>query len=50
MYGDTTLADVEALCREEAGKLGLEVKFLQSNYEGQLIDWIHELGPEGQVR
>lgn len=46
VYGSTTLADVEAMCREEAGKLGLDVEFHQSNHEGQLIDWIHALGPE----
>lgn len=48
VYGRTTLADVEAMCREEAGKLGLDVEFHQSNHEGQIIDWIHELG--AQVR
>jgi 3-dehydroquinate dehydratase-2 len=46
VYGSTTLADVEELCRQEAGKLGLEVVFRQSNHEGQLIDWIHETGAE----
>jgi 3-dehydroquinate dehydratase II len=46
VYGTTTLADVEAMCREEGGKLGLEVVFRQSNHEGQLIDWIHEAGAE----
>jgi 3-dehydroquinate dehydratase II len=44
VYGTTTLADVEALCREEAEKLGLDVVFRQSNHEGQIIDWIHEYG------
>jgi 3-dehydroquinate dehydratase-2 len=44
VYGRTTLAGVEELCRQEAGKLGLEVVFRQSNHEGQLIDWIHEAG------
>ena len=44
VYGSTTLADVEELCREAAGKLGLDVLFRQSNHEGQLIDWIHECG------
>ena len=44
VYGTTTLADVEELCRQEAGKLGLEVVFRQSNHDGQLIDWIHETG------
>jgi 3-dehydroquinate dehydratase II len=44
VYGSTTLADVEDLCRQEAGKLGLELEFLQSNHEGQLVDWIQEAG------
>jgi 3-dehydroquinate dehydratase-2 len=44
VYGRTTIADVEALCREASGKLGLELIFHQSNYEGQLIDWVHETG------
>jgi 3-dehydroquinate dehydratase-2 len=45
VYGSTTLADVEDLCRETAEELGLELDFRQSNHEGQLIDWIHEAGP-----
>ena len=44
VYGHTTLADVEVMCRAEADKLGLETIFRQSNHEGQLIDWIHETG------
>ena len=50
VYGRTTLADVEKMCREEAGKLGLDLEFRQSNHEGQLIDWIHEFGRGGQGR
>lgn len=46
VYGRTTIADVEAMCREEGGKLGLDVEFRQSNHEGALIDWIHEFGAE----
>jgi 3-dehydroquinate dehydratase-2 len=42
VYGKATLADVEALCREAATRLALEIDFRQSNHEGQLIDWIHE--------
>jgi 3-dehydroquinate dehydratase-2 len=48
VYGTTTLADVEQLCRTEADRLGLDLVFRQSNHEGQLIDWIHEAG--AQVR
>ena len=44
VYGSTTLADVEKMCRTEADKLGLELDFRQSNHEGTLIDWIHECG------
>ena len=46
VYGTTTLTDVEKLCRDEAERLGLETQFRQSNYEGQLIEWIHETGAE----
>jgi 3-dehydroquinate dehydratase-2 len=46
VYGAETLADVERLCREEGAALGVEVDCRQSNYEGQLIDWIHEAGRE----
>ena len=44
VYGTTSLADVEEMCREAAGKLGLDLDFRQSNHEGQLIDWLHECG------
>ncbi len=40
IYGSTTLAQVEAICREAAGDDPLE--FRQSNREYELIDWIHE--------
>ena len=40
IYGKTTLAEIEALCRDEAGAVAVE--FRQSNSETQLIDWIHE--------
>ena len=29
---------------QDGEKLGLELIFLQSNHEGQLMDWIHETG------
>jgi 3-dehydroquinate dehydratase-2 len=44
VYGRTTLADVEEMCRREAAGLGLDVEFRQSNHEGAIIDWIHEFG------
>ncbi|MCO5155790.1 MAG: type II 3-dehydroquinate dehydratase [Aquamicrobium sp.] len=42
VYGSTTLADVEALCRETGDRLGIGIDFRQSNHEGVLVDWIHE--------
>jgi len=40
IYGSTTLAQVEALCRRAAGERPIE--FRQTNHEGQIVDWIHE--------
>jgi 3-dehydroquinate dehydratase-2 len=40
IYGTTTLAEVEKMCREAAA--GHPVEFRQSNAESQLVDWIHE--------
>jgi 3-dehydroquinate dehydratase-2 len=40
IYGKTTLAQVEAMCRKAAGKHPLE--FRQTNAEHQLVDWIQE--------
>ena len=42
IYGHETLADVEADCRATAAELALALRFLQSNHEGQIVDWIHE--------
>jgi 3-dehydroquinate dehydratase-2 len=41
VYGATTLAQIEAMCRAEAATLGIGLDFLQSNHEGVLIDAIH---------
>jgi 3-dehydroquinate dehydratase II len=40
IYGRTTLAEVEAMCRDAAGSHPLE--FRQSAYEGEIVGWIHE--------
>lgn len=42
IYGRETLADIERDCVALAPSLGIEVEFRQSNWEGQIIDWIHE--------
>ena len=40
IYGTTTLAEIEAMCREAAGKTLL--RFHQSNFEGEIVGWIQE--------
>lgn len=40
IYGHETLADIEAGLRTHAADLGVEIEFLQSNHEGDLIDAI----------
>lgn len=42
MYGKDTLGDIEAACAKLADELGIDIRFEQSNSEGQLVDWIQE--------
>ena len=49
IYGHSTLADIEKLCRAAAAKHGLEVEFRQSNHEGALVDWIQQARTENAV-
>ena len=46
IYGHETLADVERDCAVLAAELGVKIRFLQSNTEGQIIDWIHQAREE----
>ena len=41
IYGRTTLADIEEMCRAKADVLGAGVSCVQSNHEGALVDAIH---------
>lgn len=40
IYGHTTLAGIEAQCREAAAGHG--IVFRQTNHEGELVEWVHE--------
>ena len=40
IYGRTTLAEIEGMCREAAPDL--DIVFRQSNREYELIEWVHE--------
>lgn len=41
VYGHHTLQDVERMVREKAEELGVEVRFVQSNHEGVMLDELH---------
>ncbi len=40
VYGSQTLEDLNRILADDAKELGLELRIYQSNFEGQLIDWI----------
>ena len=42
IYGNTTLESVADQCLAIGAELGIEVEFRQSNFEGQLVEWIQE--------
>lgn len=42
IYGSETLDDVQAKLITKASALNLEIEFFQSNYEGVLVEKIHE--------
>ena len=45
IYGSANLEFIEGRCRRHADALGIQVEFLQSNHEGQLVDFI-QAAPE----
>ena len=45
IYGTTTLAEIEAMCRRAAGHQ--PIRFLQTNAEAELIGWVHEAIDDG---
>lgn len=47
IYGRETLADVAQASADLAEELGLTVRCLQSNHEGQLVDWVQEARVQG---
>ena len=42
IYGAMTLAEIDARLKAEGEQLGIEVRCLQSNHEGALIDALHD--------
>ncbi len=46
IYGKQTYADLVALLQKRADELGVEISFVQSNHEGDLVDAIQGAYPE----
>lgn len=42
VYGTSTLSEIAAAVNNEAQLLGMDVDFIQTNHEGEIIDKIHE--------
>lgn len=42
VYGSQTLPEIDRRIREAVEEMGLELRIVQSNHEGQLIDSIHQ--------
>ena len=47
VYGTATYADLVELCESAGKELGLPVEVRQTEYEGELITWVHEACDEG---
>jgi 3-dehydroquinate dehydratase-2 len=46
IYGDTSYADLEALCIGGGSELGLDVEVRQTDVEGELLGWLHQAADE----
>ncbi|MFP4351364.1 MAG: type II 3-dehydroquinate dehydratase [Puniceicoccaceae bacterium] len=47
IYGPATLAGIEEMFAEEAGRLGVRIECFQSNHEGALIDRLEKWTDDG---
>jgi 3-dehydroquinate dehydratase-2 len=43
LYGRTSLAEIEAMVRNAAASLGVEIEWFQSNHEGGMVDAVQRL-------
>ncbi|NMB96733.1 MAG: type II 3-dehydroquinate dehydratase [Clostridiaceae bacterium] len=41
IYGSATLEEIAILVSEKANELGVDIDFIQTNHEGEIIDKIH---------
>ena len=47
VYGTTSLTEIESLVRAEARTLGLDIEWMQTNHEGELVEAVQRL--QGRV-
>lgn len=43
IYGTASLAEIESMVRTEARGLGLDIEWMQTNHEGELVEAVHQL-------
>jgi 3-dehydroquinate dehydratase II len=43
VYGRTSLAEIEAMVREAAGQLGVQIEWFQTNHEGAMVEAVQGL-------
>ena len=48
IYGDTSYAELSALCTQAAAELGVTAEVRQTDSEGELIGWLHEAAEQGR--
>ena len=42
IYGTVTLNEIDKRCSDIGAELGIDIVFRQSNFEGQLVEWIQQ--------
>ena len=42
IYGKDTLNSITKTCNDKASKAGHSIHFMQSNYEGEIVEWIQD--------
>ncbi|GAA3462462.1 type II 3-dehydroquinate dehydratase [Saccharothrix longispora] len=47
VYGRTTYADLVELCEATGRELGVEVEVRQTDFEGEMLGWLHGAADEG---
>lgn len=47
-YGSESFPMLQERCEKKAAALDLKLNFVQSNYEGQLVDWIQQARGDAQ--